>query len=246
MTHDDIREKSPLIIALDTGDLEQARRIARDVREYVEIVKVGLQLFSAEGPRVVEALREDGFEVFLDIKLSDIPNTVCSACLELCRLEPAMLTVHTMGGQEMMRACRETVDGHCSGNGIRRPLLIGVTVLTSLDLLALKKIGVHDSVDDEVVRLSRLAAQSGLDGLVASPLETLRVRREVGEGMLIVTPGVRLSGAGADDQKRVATPGHAVRSGADFLVVGRALCEAADPAAVARKLLEDARRPADE
>jgi orotidine-5'-phosphate decarboxylase len=232
-------ELSPLILALDTPDLEAGRKLADSVSTYVDVVKVGLQLYSREGSRAVQLLKKDGFEVFLDIKMNDIPNTVLSACRELCLVEPMMLTVHTMGGQEMMRAAAQEIDGYCVREGVRKPMLIGVTVLTSLDLLALKKIGVRDSVEKQVLRLAKLAAESGLDGLVTSPLEILPVRREVGPDMTLVAPGVRLAGMGKNDQKRVATPGEAVRAGADFVVVGRPLSNADNPAEVATEMLSD-------
>lgn len=230
----------PLILALDTPDLASAREIAGRVREQVDIVKIGLQLFSAEGHVGVDRLKEDGFEVFLDLKLIDIPNTVAAACRALCEYEPLMLTVHTMGGQEMMRAAAAAVAEGCGAANLRRPLLIGVTVLTSFDLLTLRKVGIPDSVEDEVLRLAGLARDSGMDGLVTSPLETLPVRREVGEAMLLVTPGVRQRGAKKDDQKRVATPAEAMRDGADFLVVGRPITASEEPAEVAASMLEEA------
>ena len=230
----------PLILALDTPDLESARRMATEVREYIDVVKVGLQLFSAEGHYAIEALRDDGFEVFLDLKLIDIPSTVAAACRALCRYEPFILTVHTMGGQEMMRAAAAAVEEFCISDGCRKPMLIGVTVLTSFDLLALKKIGIGDSVEAQVLRLAKLARDSGMNGLVTSPLEILPVRREVGSSLALVTPGVRLAGAGKDDQKRVATPGEAMRAGADFLVVGRPITAAKNPALAAAQMLEDA------
>ena len=244
---EDLKERtfdqmSPLILALDTSDLDEDRRLADSVRAHVDVVKVGLQLFATSGVNAVEALKSDGFEVFLDIKMMDIPNTVASACLALCELEPFMITLHTMGGQEMMRAAAQSVSAQCAESHTKRPLLIGVTVLTSLDILALTKIGIHESIDAQVVRLAKLARDSGLDGLVSSPLETLLVRREVGPGMVLITPGVRLAGTGVDDQKRVATPGDAMRDGADFLVVGRPLYRAADPVAVASEMLQEARR----
>lgn len=235
---------SPLILALDTADLDEARRLADTVRPWVDVVKVGLQLYSAVGIKAVEKLAGDGFRVFLDFKMMDIPNTVASACLALCEHEPLMLTLHTMGGQEMMRAADIAVRECCESGHLRRPLLIGVTVLTSMDILALKKIGVGDPVEEQVVRLAKLARDSGMDGLVTSPLETLPVRREVGDGMVLITPGVRLAGGGNDDQKRVATPFEAMRAGADFLVVGRPVYRAEDPGAVASEMLEDARRAA--
>ena len=235
-------DMSPLILALDTSDIEEARRLSDRVKAYVDVVKIGLQLYSTVGVQAVEALKSDGFEVFLDIKMMDIPNTVASACLALCELEPIMITLHTMGGQEMMRAAEQAVRNHCESNHIQKPMLIGVTVLTSIDRLALTKIGVQDSIEAQVVRLAKLARDSGLDGLVSSPLETLTVRREVGPEMVLITPGVRLPGAGLDDQKRVATPADAMRAGADFLVVGRPLTKATDPLGVAAEMLKDAKR----
>ncbi|MBU4240495.1 MAG: orotidine-5'-phosphate decarboxylase [Actinomycetia bacterium] len=239
MRNEDLSVLSPLIMALDTTELGEARRLAGEVREFVDIVKVGLQLFSREGTGAVKALKDDGFEVFLDIKMNDIPNTVATACEGLCEYEPFMLTVHTTGGQEMMRAAGSSVREACARSGLRRPLLIGVTVLTSMDFLALEKIGVNVPVEEQVIRLARLAVDSGMDGLVTSPLETLPVRRAVGDGIVLVTPGVRLAPIGTDDQKRVATPREAIGSGADFLVVGRPLYTAADPGAAAAEIIEE-------
>ena len=242
MRDEDLGKLSPLIMALDTTDLDEARRLAGDVGRYVDIVKVGLQLFSREGSGAVEALKDDDFEVFLDIKMNDIPNTVAAACRIFCQYEPFMLTVHTTGGQEMMRAAGRAVEEECSRSGLRKPILIGVTVLTSMDLLALEKIGVTAPIEEQVIKLARLGVDSGMDGLVTSPLETLPVRRAVGEDMILITPGVRLSPIGSDDQKRVATPREAVGSGADFLVVGRPLYNASNPEAVAAEILEDISR----
>lgn len=242
MKDSELGRLSPLILALDTPDLERAVEIAGEVKEHVDIVKVGLQLFSSEGPDAVRRLKYEGFEVFLDLKLNDIPNTVVSACLALCELEPLMLTLHAMGGQEMMRSARRAVGERCSEAGVRRTLMIGVTVLTSLDLLALKKIGVDYPVEEEVVRLAKLVRDSGLDGLVTSPLETRSVRRAVGEESILITPGVRIARMDKDDQLRVATPGEAVRSGADFLVVGRPILTAEEPRKVAAEILNDAGR----
>ncbi len=202
-------------------------------------MKVGLQLFSRSGSWAVEALKDDGFEVFLDIKMNDIPNTVATACRVFCQYEPFMLTVHTTGGQEMMRAAGRAVEEECSRSGLRKPILTGVTVLTSMDLFALEKIGVTAPVEEQVIRLARLGVDSGMDGLVTSPLETLPVRRAVGDNIVLVTPGVRIAPIGTDDQRRVATPREAMDSGADFLVVGRPLYDAEDPPAAAAEILED-------
>lgn len=242
MIDEQMAQLSPVILALDTADLDEARRLAERVRPYVDVVKIGLQLFSTIGVKAVEALKDDGFEVFLDIKLMDIPNTVATACLALCEHGPLMLTVHTMGGQEMMRAAAQAVRDRCEHDGLKKPMLIGVTVLTSIDLLALSKIGISGSIEDQVARLAKLAKASGLDGLVSSPLETRAVRSAVGEDMLLVTPGVRLAGAGADDQKRVSNPTDAMKAGADFLVVGRPIYRSEDPLGAAAQVHKEATR----
>ncbi|MBN2169043.1 MAG: orotidine-5'-phosphate decarboxylase [Actinobacteria bacterium] len=236
-----LKKLSPLILAMDTFSLSEASEVASKVKDHVDIVKIGLQLFSSAGAGSLSTFKEDGFEIFIDIKMCDIPNTVASACKVLCDYEPLMLTFHTMGGVEMMRAASIAVKEHCDGLGLRRPLLIGVTVLTSIDLLALEKIGVDDSVNGQVCRLAALARDSGMDGLVCSPLEITPVRREVGEGMVLVTPGVRLRDSERNDQKRVAAPGEAMKAGADFLVVGRPIYKSEDPGGSAGKILEDLR-----
>ncbi|MDD5748915.1 MAG: orotidine-5'-phosphate decarboxylase [Actinomycetota bacterium] len=237
-----VRLLSPLILAADFHDLKQARVLSRSLKEYVDIVKVGLELFSARGPSSIKAFKEDGFEVFLDLKICDIPNTVASTLKVLTVYEPLMISLHTMGGKEMMRAASRELDEFCRKEGYRKPLLIGVTVLTSMDLLALKNIGVRDSIQKQVERLSGLSLQCGLDGLVSSPHEILDARRVVGGEMLVITPGVRFSGDSFDDQKRVATPGDAMRLGADFIVVGRPFKDAKEPEVVAKRMLEDAKR----
>jgi len=233
------RSLSPLILALDTADLNEAVKLSRSLSSYVDVVKVGLELFCAQGPQAVKGLKEEGFEVFLDLKAIDIPNTVASSLKVIAGLEPLMVTLHTMGGQEMMRAAQIEMREYCSKAALRKPLLLGVTVLTSLDILALKKIGLLDSVESQVIRLSRLAASSGLDGLIASPLEVLHARRAFGNEGIIVVPGIRPKGVAPDDQKRIGTPGDAVRSGADFIVVGRPLRDSREPVKVAKEILKE-------
>ncbi|MBN1288518.1 MAG: orotidine-5'-phosphate decarboxylase [Actinobacteria bacterium] len=241
MDKDLLKKLSPLILAMDTSSLHEAREVASKVVESVDIVKIGLQLFSSAGTGSISSFKDDGFEIFVDIKMCDIPNTVASACRVLCDYEPLMLTIHTMGGVEMMRAASIAVREHCDGLGLRKPLLVGVTVLTSIDLFALGKIGVDDSVEGQVCRLAALARDSGMDGLVCSPLEITPVRREVGEEMVLVTPGVRLRDSDRNDQLRVAAPGEAMKSGADFLVVGRPIYESEDPEGSAGRILDDIR-----
>ncbi|HET7728415.1 MAG TPA: orotidine-5'-phosphate decarboxylase, partial [Usitatibacter sp.] len=194
-------------------------------------VKVGKELYVAAGPAVVRALHERGFEVFLDLKFHDIPNTVAGACRAAARLGVWMLNVHASGGEAMMRAARDAVAG-----AARPPLLIGVTILTSLGEADLARLGLRGSVLENVERLAALAHACELDGVVCSALEAPRLRAAHGAGFKLVTPGIRLPGAAADDQSRVVTPAEALRLGADYLVIGRPIAQAPDPAAVLQSI----------
>jgi orotidine-5'-phosphate decarboxylase len=189
-------------------------------------VKVGKELFTAAGPDVVRALQDLGFEIFLDLKYHDIPNTVAGACRAAAKLGVWMLNVHASGGEAMMRAAREALAGLA-----RPPLLIAVTILTSLSQEDLARIGLAGSVEENVERLARLARACGLDGVVCSAQEASALRRATGPDFTLVTPGIRLADANADDQSRVVTPVEAVRLGADYLVIGRPITQAPDPAA---------------
>jgi len=197
--------------------------------------KVGSQLFTAEGPRAVTKLAGLGFDIFLDLKFHDIPNTVAHAVAAAARLPRVrLLTLHASGGLAMMRAAREA-----AGSKKNRPLLLGVTVLTSFDEAALREIGMEGSLGARVVALARLAKTAGLDGVVCSALEAPAVRRELGPEFKILVPGVRPATAATNDQSRVATPGDAVRAGADYLVVGRPITAAANPRAAAREIVAE-------
>jgi len=226
----DPRER--LIVALDVSTAAAAQRIVGAVGETALTYKVGMQLYTAEGPQVVRDLVASGRRVFLDLKYHDIPNTVASAVHEAAQLGVSMLTVHAAGGGKMLRAA---VDAARATNP--ELLVLGVTVLTSLDENDLEKIGVRGTVLDEVLRLSALALANGCRGIVASAREAARLRAELGNEFAIVTPGLRLAGAGHGDQVRVATPVEAVMAGATHIVVGRPITEAPDPAAAARKIL---------
>ena len=218
-----------IVAALDTADLQRAEALADSLAPpRCGVLKVGLELFGAAGP---EAVRRVGARapVFLDLKLHDIPNTVAGAVRALLPLRPAMLTVHAAGGAEMVEAAREAADTA----GEARPILLAVTVLTSLGAEALAETGVFDPPEAQVLRLARLALANGADGLVCSPREAAAIRAAIGAGPLLVVPGVRPAGSAAGDQARTATPAEAVAAGADWIVLGRPLTGAPDPAAAA-------------
>lgn len=217
--------KSPLIVALDYADPSAALDLAALLDPSQCRVKVGKELFTAAGPRIVEQLQDKGFAVFLDLKFHDIPQTVAKACQAAARLGVWMLNVHASGGQAMLEAAREAVDA-ASGH---RPLLIAVTVLTSLDAPALLQIGVADSVPVQVQKLAALSASAGLDGLVCSAQEAAQLKA-AHPNLCLVTPGIRPPEHAADDQKRTMTPAAALAAGADYLVIGRPITAAADPA----------------
>src|SRR5436309_11548403 len=226
-----------LIVALDVDTLDAARDLVERLGGLVTRFKIGSQLFTAAGPAAVEAVRKRGAEVFLDLKFHDIPNTVAGAAREAARLGVFMFNVHAAGGQAMMRAAAEAA---AIGTGGRRPLVIAVTVLTSLDRAALgRELGVPSSVEGHVLHLCRLAREAGLDGCVASAGEIRAVRNNLGAGWVIVTPGVRPAGSAADDQSRTATPQAIARAGAHYLVVGRPITAAADPVDAARAILAE-------
>jgi orotidine-5'-phosphate decarboxylase len=197
--------------------------------------KVGSQLFTTVGPKAVEKLAGLGYEIFLDLKFHDIPNTVAHAVAAGARLPGVrLMTIHASGGAEMMRAARDA-----AGTRAKRPRLLGVTVLTSLDAATLRSVGVATAPVQQAVALAKLAKASGLDGVVASAHEISEIRKACGPGFLIVVPGIRPATAAADDQARVATPGDAIRAGADYLVVGRPITAAAKPREAAMRIGEE-------
>lgn len=215
-----------VIVPLDFPDAEAALALAARLDPRLCRVKVGKELFTAAGPAVVQRLHERGFEVFLDLKFHDIPNTVAGACRAAARLGVWMVNVHASGGEAMLRAARDALT-----DAKRPPLLIGVTILTSLGAADLARVGFQGTPEENVERLAGLAHGCGLDGVVCSALEAPRLRAAFGPGFKLVTPGIRLEGAEAHDQSRVVTPREALRLGADYLVIGRPIAQARDPAA---------------
>ncbi len=238
---DGIRNR--LIFALDVDSLAEAETLVEELAREVGVFKVGKQLFLSAGPEVVRMIQRHGADVFLDLKFHDIPYTVARAGIEAARLGVRFFDLHASGSFEMMERTQIEVARVCRREGVRRPKILAVTVLTSLRKSDLRRVGVADEVEHQVVRLARLARKAGMDGVVASPLEIARIRRECGRGFLIVTPGVRPAGLGADDdQKRFMTPEEAMKAGADYLVLGRPIRDAPDPLAAAREVVAEMAR----
>jgi len=231
--------KQKLIFALDVDNLEEARRWVEQLQGQVGVFKIGKQLFTKCGPQVVNLVQAGGADVFLDLKYHDIPNTVAMAGLEALRLGVRMFNVHALGGFEMMAKLVEAVDAVCPRGNPARPLLLAVTILTSSNQETLRGIGIDRPISVMVPKLAKLAKDAGMDGVVASPQEVGLIREACGGDFAIVTPGVRPTFASQDDQKRVMTPGDALRAGADYLVIGRPISAAADPAAAARLILDE-------
>jgi orotidine-5'-phosphate decarboxylase len=230
--------KERVCLALDVSTRKEAMDLVRPLHDLTGTFKVGMQLFTAEGPSLVREIIEAGGKVFLDLKFHDIPNTVKSAVVEAARLGVSMMTIHTAGGAAMMQAVASELSHQFSGP---RPIVVGVTVLTSLDETALEEIGVTSGMDAQVLRMAKLAESSGLDGVVCSPREIQMIRGAVGRDFKIVTPGIRSPGQSADDQQRTATAREAIASGADYIVVGRAVTNAVNPRSTLEALLKDLR-----
>jgi len=231
--------RNKLIFALDVDNLDDARNWVEQLSGKVGVFKVGKQLFTKCGPEVVNLIQDGGGEVFLDLKYHDIPNTVAMAGLEALRLGVKIFNVHALGGFEMMAKLVAEVDKVCPRGNPERPVMLAVTILTSSTQETLRGVGIDRPVEVMVPKLAKLAKDAGMDGVVASPKEVGLIREACGEDFAIVTPGVRPSFASQDDQKRVTTPGDALRAGADYLVIGRPISAAADPAAAAQMILDE-------
>jgi orotidine-5'-phosphate decarboxylase len=228
---------NPIFVALDVPDHQAAVALARELAPVVGGFKIGSELFTAAGPEIVRAIRATGAAVFLDLKFHDIPNTVAKAVASAMKLEVQMLTIHTCGGLEMMRAAERSAQEEARAAGRPAPLVLGVTVLTSMDSSALTEVGWKSDVGTQVERLAGLAIKAGLRGLVCSPLEIARLRQILPEDIQLVTPGIRTGAEQADDQKRTLTPRQALEAGADWLVIGRPIYAAPNPRASAEAIV---------
>jgi len=232
--------KDRIILALDVSSYEEAVETIEKFREDINIFKVGLELFTSAGPKIIEKINSAGKKVFLDLKFHDIPNTVAKSALAAAELGVFMLTVHTSGGFEMMQKTAEALVKASLKRNSSRPRILGVTVLTSIDSECLKnEIGILHSMKTHIKHLAGLALKAGLDGVVASPEEAEIIRSSFGNNFLIVTPGIRPSWAPPDDQKRTLTPKQALRKGADYLVIGRAIMSQPDPLRALKRIHDE-------
>lgn len=232
-----------LIVALDVDTPDQALGLVKELRDVAGMFKIGSQLFTLAGPQIVKDVVASGAKVFLDLKFHDIPHQVAGSARSAAQLGVSLFTLHASGGAEMMQRAVEAVAEVAEREGTPRPAVLAVSVLTSMDATALSQIGINSTPEETVLRLVKLAEQSGVDGVVASPQEAARIRTSVAKReFLIVTPGIRPAGNDAGDQRRVSTPEAALNAGADYLVVGRPITAAADPVAAAREIAAEMER----
>ena len=231
--------KDKIIFALDVEHFTEAQQWVNLLKDRVGIFKVGKQLFTRSGPKVVDMIRKKGQKVFLDLKYHDIPNTVAKAGEEATKLEVAMFNLHALGGLAMMKKTVEASRTTAKELGIARPLILAVTILTSMDEESMEEVGIQGPVREEVGRLALLSMKAGADGVIASPQEISLIRQRCGEKFLIVTPGIRSPSEKKDDQKRTMSPKEAIAAGANYLVIGRPIKEAKDPLEAVQKIVED-------
>jgi orotidine-5'-phosphate decarboxylase len=232
MPEEKSNNKNRIIVALDFSSEEKVMELVEQLDPDLCKLKVGKELFTLAGPELVKSLTNQGFDVFLDLKYHDIPNTVANACKVAADLGVWMMNVHALGGKRMMEAAREAVESNSSN----RPLLIAVTILTSMDQEELNSIGLQGSPEDNVLRLANLAYESTLDGVVCSPRETELLRSKTGSDFLLVTPGIRPADSSAGDQRRIMTPEDAIKSGSDYLVIGRPITQSENPLLTLQKI----------
>lgn len=230
------KAQNPIIVAIDTPDVEEATALVSNLKNSVGAIKLGLEFFTANGAAGVKKITDQHVPVFLDLKFHDIPNTVSKAIKATAGINTFMMTVHTGGGRAMLQAAIDASNEVAYVTGKERPLIVGVTVLTSLDQADLSMVGIRDNVHDQVLRLADLAQSCGLDGVVCSPYEISLIRKQCGYDFKLVVPGIRPEGADAGDQKRIMTPREAIEKGADYLVIGRPITHSENAQATADKI----------
>lgn len=231
--------KEKLVFALDVSNLESAKQLIQELAEYVGVFKVGKELFTAVGPEIFKVIKENNGKIFADLKYHDIPNTVASAARVLVRYGVDIFNVHATGGFEMINMTAKAIKEEAQKLGIKRPKLLAVTVLTSLNDEDLKSLKINETASDYVIHLAKLAKSAGADGVVCSPNEVERIKKEVGEEFITLTPGIRPLWSVKGDQKRVMTPSQAVKNGVDYIVVGRPIRNAENRVEAAKKILKE-------
>jgi orotidine-5'-phosphate decarboxylase len=227
-----------VIVALDVNSVEEVRALVSKVGPNIKTFKVGMRLFTKYGPALVRELKENGYDIFLDLKYHDIPNTVETACYEAALLGVDMLTIHACGGKEMCRAAVKGAKDGAAKSGKKAPTILAVTVLTSMNEVALKEVGVNKAVDMQVLNLASMAINEGVGGIVCSPLEVKKLKSEIKNKFVAVIPGIRLPEGNTNDQKRVAGPDAAIKDGADYLVIGRPVYGAPDPVQALKQIYD--------
>ena len=230
------KTQNPIIVAIDTPEVDEATTLVSSLKNSVGAIKLGLEFFTANGAAGVQKITDQHVPVFLDLKFHDIPNTVSKAIKATAGINTFMMTVHTSGGRAMLQAAIDASNEVAYVTGKERPLIVGVTVLTSLDQADLNMVGIRDNVHDQVLRLADLAQSCGLDGVVCSPYEISLIRKQCGYDFTLVVPGIRPEGSDAGDQKRIMTPKEAIDKGADYLVIGRPITHAADAENAAKSI----------
>jgi orotidine-5'-phosphate decarboxylase len=234
-----LQPKDRIIFALDVEHFSEAQTWVNLLKDRVGVFKVGKQLFTHAGPKVVDMIRKRNQNIFLDLKFHDIPTTVAKSGEEATKLNVSMFDLHALGGFEMMRRTVESSRNVAKELGLPKPLILAVTILTSMDEAIMKEVGIEGPILDAVARLALLAMKAGVDGVVASPKEIEVIRQHCGKDILIVTPGIRLPSEKKDDQKRTLSPREAITAGANYLVIGRPIKEAKDPLEAVQKIVED-------
>jgi orotidine-5'-phosphate decarboxylase len=232
----ELKPSERILCALDTINTEEACELAKMLGPHVGGIKLGLEFFGANGPQGFDQVSKVHNNIFLDLKLHDIPNTVAKAIHALMPLKPAIMTIHTAGGPAMMTAAADAAADAAKKIGCTKPIIVGVTILTSLDNQDLEAVGYQNNVSEQVIKMAKLAKESGLDGVVCSPHEISLIKKACGKEFKLVVPGIRPAGSATGDQKRVMTPAEAVKLGADYLVIGRPITDAVDPISSAKAI----------